>query len=60
MLKFTAAIAEPFADGSYVAMLGSMSNTVTLLLVVLLTATAMAFISIGILMGTMDMTMAVR
>lgn len=60
LFRFAAAVAEPFADGSYVAMLGSMSNTVTLILVVLLTATAMAFISIGILMGTMDMTMAVR
>ena len=60
LLKFAAAVAEPFADDSYVTMLGSMSNTVTLILVVLLTATAMAFISVGILMGTMDMTMAVR
>ena len=60
LLKFAAAVAEPFSDERCVAMLSSMGNTVMLLFVTLLTCVAMAFIVITLLMGTADISMMMR
>lgn len=60
LFKIASAVAEPFADSSCVNMLSSMGNVVLLMFVCLLTCIAMSFISISLLMGTANLSAALR
>lgn len=60
LFRLGAAVAQPFADENSTAMLSAMGNITMMLFVVLLVCTAMAFISIALLMGTADVSMMMR
>ena len=60
LFRFAAAVAEPFAHSGCVKMLESLGEIVLLLLVTLLAAVTMAFITVALLIGAADVTMAMR
>lgn len=60
LLKAGAAIAEPFSDERSGKMLNSIAAITQLLFLVLLTCSAMAFISLSLLMGAADMSLMLR
>lgn len=60
LFKAAAAAAQPFSDANSVAMLSQMGETVKLTAIVLLTCTAMVFITVSLFIGSADMGMAMR
>lgn len=60
LFRGAAALAQPFGEQNSLSLLGSLADSMKLLLVALLACTAMAFISVALLMGAADMTMTLR